>query len=427
MKLGALIYRNRNKENLNQLHEENSYPLLFLIVISIFVEFVIMGNMDGTNLAWGQAGVYAKPWIAHGEEFDDNVFNDTTRRKSDIVTRFTPGLEVGYRSEPFTLLGRYDFDAEIFAKNTRLTQAQARQRGGMQLDYKPTRFWTLGFLGEYIETERPEDLNTTTGIAGERGRSRGYHFDPTFAYHFDALTMATSHYTFSRNERPQNLVLGGIGTAIDTRNDEHSTGLELARTFTGRDKGTISYGFRHFVVSGLPSDDLHRDTRDESSSHIVSLGWVRQLSSLLTLSLRGGPRMSSGGIAPEVKGSLSQRFQRGEVMVTYGRTQNIAVGRSGPIETESYLGTVSYQLLPHLTMRANPAYYVNNSENGATKVYRLDLTVAYAVNPWLFLQGSYGFSYERESGHASGFSSRGDRYRNVVFFELTVAPQYRLW
>lgn len=86
-------------------------------------------------------------------------------------------------------------------------------------------------------------------------------------------------------------------------------------------------------------------------------------------------------------------------MFTYGRTQNIAVGRSDPVETESYLGAARYQLLLHLTMCANPAYYVNDGENSKTKVYRLDLNAAYVFNQWLSLRGSYRFSYERESGH----------------------------
>jgi hypothetical protein len=413
-----------SKKELQHLHEEKP-PLHSLLPMCLMMLLLaLLGTVWRPDAAWGQAGVYAKPWIAYGEEFDDNVFNDTAQRKNDVVMRFTPGIEFGYRSEPFTLLGSYDFDAEIFAKNTQLTQAQARQRGGLRFEYKPTRLWTLGFVSEYLETERPEDLNTTTGITGERGRSRGYHFDPTFTYHFNALTTATARYSFSRNERPQGVV--GVVDTTDTRNDEHSAELELARAITSRDKGTISYGFRHFVTNGAPSDELNSDTNDKSSSHILSLGWIRQLSSVLTLSLRGGPRISKGDVEPEVEGSLSRRFQRGEMMFTYGRTQNIAVGRSGPVETESYLGTASYQVLPRLTVRANPAYYVNDGENSKTKVYRLDLNAAYAINSWLSLQGSYRFSYERESSHASS-SNRGDRYRNVVFVELTAAPQYRLW
>jgi hypothetical protein len=377
--------------------------------------------------AWGQAGVYVKPWISYGEEFDDNVFNAREERKSDIVTRFTPGIEFGYRSQPFTLLGSYDFAAEIFAKNTELTQAQARQRGGIEFEYKPTRRWTLGFSGAYTETERAQDLNLTTGISGERGRSRGYDFSPSLTHEFDPLTTARARYTFSRNERPQATTFGVSDATSDARNDEHNAELEVVRDITSRDKGSASYSFRRFRTDGAPFDEIDREVSRNSSSHIFLLGWIRQLSTLTTLSLRGGPRIGSGDVAPEVGGSLARRFQRGEVSFSYARTQNIAVGRSGALETESYLGAATYQLLPHLTLRALPAYYVNDGEDTKSKVYRLDLEASYAINQWLSLQGSYGFSYEREGGRLRGASSGGDRYRNVVFLELTASPQYRLW
>jgi hypothetical protein len=376
---------------------------------------------------WGQAGVYAKPWIAYGEEFDDNVFNSTQSRKSDVIARFTPGVEFGYRSEPFTLLASYDFDAEIFAKNTKLTQPQARQRGGLHFEYRPTRIWTLGFTGEYLETERPQDLNVTTGISGARERSRGYFFLPTFAYRFNPLTSALARYTFSHNERTPDLTVDEIEAANETRNDEHEARVAFERDLTSKDKGSLTYGFRHFMSDGAQLAELSGDGKETSSSHFFSLGWIRELSALTTLSLRGGPRFSSGEVAPEVEGALTRRFRRGEAAFIYGRTQNIAVGRSGPVETESYLGSLSYQFLSRFTVRANPAYYINDGEDTKIKVYRLDLSGVYSITPWLSLQGIYRFSFERERGQALRSANGGDRYRNVVFVELTAAPEYRLW
>lgn len=376
---------------------------------------------------WAQAGDYVKPWIAYGEEFDDNVLNSTQSRQSDVVTRVTSGVELGYRSEPFTLLGSYDFSSEIFAQHPRLTQAQARQHGGLRFGYRPTRLWTLGFVGDYIESERPQDLNTTTGIGGERGRSRGYELAPELIYRINPLTTAIARYGFSHNERPQGVTVGVSGLTSNAENDRHDAEFALARELTSRDKGLLAYGFRHFTTGGTLLSNQARRFDDSLSSQVLSLGWTRELSSLMMLNLRGGPRFSRGEAAPEVEGSLSRRFHHGEAMFTYGRTQNIAVGRSGPVETESYLGSINYQVLPRFLVRANPGYHINEGENFTTKVYRLDLNASYAISPWLLLQGQYRFSFERESGRLPGSSGRGDRLRNVVFVELTVAPQYRLW
>jgi hypothetical protein len=397
------------------------YCLYFFLWIPCYI-------LIQSTSAWGQAGVYARPWIAYGEEFDDNVFNSTQSRESDVITRFTPGIEFGYRSEPFTLLASYDFDAEIFAKNTNLTQPQARQRGGLHFQYQPTRIWTLGFTGEYLETERPQDLNVTTGISGERERSRGYAFLPSLTYRFNPRTSALARYTFSHNESTQRIPVDEIETASEMRNDEHEAGIVLERHLTSKDKGSLTYGFRHFISDGAQlAADLSGDGHEASSSHLFSLGWVRELSALTTLSLRGGPRFSSGDVDPEVEGVLLRRFRRGEASFTYGRTQNIAVGRSGPVETESYMGSLSYQVLSRFIVRANPAYYINDSEDTKTKVYRFDLSGVYSINPWLSLQGIYRFSFEREKGAARRSANRGDRYRNVVFVELRAAPEYRLW
>ncbi|MGE0682809.1 MAG: oligogalacturonate-specific porin KdgM family protein, partial [Candidatus Binatia bacterium] len=360
-------------------------------------------------------------------EIDAKVITASQSRKSDVITRVTPGIEFGYRSEPFTLLASYDFDAEIFAKNTKLTQPQARQRGGLHFAYQPTRIWTLGFTGEYLETERPQDLNVTTGISGERERSRGYSFLPSFTYRFNPLTSALARYTYSRNESTQAITVDEIATTNETRNDEHEAGIVFERHLTSKDRGSLTYGFRHFISDGALLTNLSGNGHETSSSHLFSLGWVRELSALTTLSLRGGPRFSRGDVAPEVEGALTRRFRRGEASFAYGRTQNIAVGRSGPVETESYLGSLSYQFLSRFTLRANPAYYINNGEDTKTKVYRLDLSGVYSINPWLSLQGIYRFSFERESGPVLRSADRGDRYRNVVFVELTAAPEYRLW
>jgi hypothetical protein len=213
----------------------------------------------------------------------------------------------------------------------------------------------------------------------------------------------------------------------ETRNDEHEAGIVFERDLTSKDKGSLTYGFRHFISDGAQLAGLSGGGNETSSSHLFSLGWVRELSALTTLSLRGGPRFSSGDVAPEVEGALTRRFHRGEATFTYGRTQNIAVGRSGPVETESYLGNLSYQFLSRFTLRATPAYYINDNEDTKTKVYRLDLSGVYSINPWLSLQGIYRFSFERENGQVLRSTNREDRYRNIVFVELTAAPEYRLW
>ena len=66
--------------------------------------------------ALAQTGGSSLPSFTLAEEFDDNVFVSTTDPKSDFITRFTPGLQLGYRSAPLTLLVSGSIDAEIYAE-----------------------------------------------------------------------------------------------------------------------------------------------------------------------------------------------------------------------------------------------------------------------------------------------------------------------
>src|SRR4051812_1099601 len=60
-------------------------------------------------------GIYVMPWIAGGVVYDDNVFfarNGT--RQDDVFLRVTPGLQASYQSTPFTIIGNYRFDSEVY-------------------------------------------------------------------------------------------------------------------------------------------------------------------------------------------------------------------------------------------------------------------------------------------------------------------------
>ena len=45
--------------------------------------------------ASAQAGWSLIPSFSLAEEFDDNVFVTSTAKKSDFITRFTPGIDLG--------------------------------------------------------------------------------------------------------------------------------------------------------------------------------------------------------------------------------------------------------------------------------------------------------------------------------------------
>ena len=104
----------------------------------------------------GPSGLYLSTTFSVEEEFNDNIFSTSTGREWDFITRFTPGLTLGYRSEPLTVEAGYAFSSEVFARNSELNDAFARQLADRHRAVPlPTRLLrTRSGRGSYLKTER---------------------------------------------------------------------------------------------------------------------------------------------------------------------------------------------------------------------------------------------------------------------------------
>src|SRR6266545_2672982 len=100
--------------------------------------------------ARAQTGWVVLPSFTLAEEFDDNVFVSTTDPQSDFITRMTPGLQLGYRSEPFRLL-------------------------------------TVSLNVTYFETNTPSELVPTTGLQLARIRATQLAIIPAATYQITSV------------------------------------------------------------------------------------------------------------------------------------------------------------------------------------------------------------------------------------------------
>src|SRR6266545_2919273 len=146
--------------------------------------------------ARAQTGWVILPSFTLAEEFDDNVFVSTTDPQSDFITRMTPGLQLGYRSAPFTLLASGSIDAEIYAKNPELSDAANRKRAALEMKYLPFRLLTLSLKVTYFETNTPSELVPTTGLQLGRTRATQIAVIPAAIYQITSVDTATASYAF---------------------------------------------------------------------------------------------------------------------------------------------------------------------------------------------------------------------------------------
>ena len=194
--------------------------------------------------------------------FDDNVFETSSGREADLITRLTPGVIFGYRSAPLTIVGDFSFDAEKYAVNDDLDNVGDRLRGIFEARYLPDRRLTLGLAAVYARTNRPVELSRQQGLQPIVRQDRGLEettaltAGPSVAYRLSPLATVTGGYSFS-------LIEPDTGVSTTT----HAVNLGLTRLFTPKDTGLLTYSFQLF-------DD---STGNAELSHTLLIGWTRLL------------------------------------------------------------------------------------------------------------------------------------------------------
>jgi hypothetical protein len=334
--------------------------------------------------ALAQTGWVILPSFSLAEEFDDNVFVSTTDPKSDFITRLTPGLQLGYRSVPFTLLASGSIDAEIYANNSELSDAANRKRAALEVKYLPFSLLTVSLNVTYFETNTPSELVPTTGLQLARTRATQLAIIPAATYQITSVDTATASYAFFHDT---------VEGSLD--NDTHRVKLGYARQLTALDTGFLNYRLHVFESQQNPTTITNTPT----------LGWKRQLTPNTVLTLEGGPRLVSGGpsfiddtVEPEAHASLEHSFKLAKVALEYHRTEAIVVGRPGKVELESVSGSLEIEPMRLLKLRFQPGYYRTfGGEDPTATVYGFLLGALYPIKSWLTARLDYRFAYQKQA------------------------------
>ena len=345
-------------------------------------------------------GFFVTPSLSVAEEFDDNVFVSAVDPQWDFITRFTPGVLLGYRSVPFTLLLSSSVDSEIFARNTELSDVANRKRAALEVKYLPYRLLTLGLDVTYFETNTPAELVPTTGLQLARTRATQLRAAPAASYDITARDTVRGSYEFIRDTLD-----GGFD------NDTHRVKLGYSRQITPLDTGMLNYRLNVFQTDAPGPTTI---------TNTPTLGWIRQLTPLTTLTLEGGPRfVNDGSVEPEAHGRIDHTFKIAKVALDYQRTESVVVGRPGKFELENFTGSVEVVPLKDLTLRFEPGYFrtFGNVDPTAT-VYGFLLSAFYPIKTWMTARLNYRFAYQDQGGVTVG--------HNIVTLSLDFAHPLRL-
>ena len=358
------------------------------------------------------AGYYLLPSLRIAEEFDSNIFGTSSDKQWDFITRFSPELSGGYRSEPFTLLANGGFDAAIYPRHPELNDATQGWHAGLDSIYRPIRPLAFGLTVSYIETQTPSTLPVPVGLAPtiiapatvlEFGlvRATFLNVSPSVAYQFTPLTWGTAAYSYIHDT-----IEGGVPSTAN------NVELRLFHKFSAVDTGVL--GFR---TTALDNGDGFSTAVD----YAPTVGWTRQLTRLTRVSVEGGPLFTDdGSVNPNVTARIEQQFKLGRAAIGYTRSDGFILGEPGLVKTETFQGSLEIEPVKSLAVSIGPAITnLSGEQIRYTRFYSLIASASYRIQRWLTARATYQYGYEQVSGS-------GSIPRSIFSLSLEVSYPYRV-
>lgn len=344
-----------------------------------------------------QAVFHMTPSLNVAVVADSNLLARPSEAQADIISRVSPAVDAEYRSRLLTVLGRYTIDAEHFAQHTTLTTPRARQHAAIEVEYQRGRRLTIAAETSYSTTETPGELNVLSDVTLTRGRAQRLAVSPALTYELSALTKSTAQYAFT-----QDRLAGGVPIAAQSAsfNGEH----QVSR----RDVARVEYVFRQFDFG---VDAITR-------SHVMTLGWVRNLTRRASLSLGGGPRAGDGTVSPELSASVNYRAPDAELSLAYARTQTTLIGLVGAADTDSVSATAIYGRPTSLRMRVAPGVMQTTRAGLDARVYRLGVGASHPIGRALTIEASYDVTRQRGDLYAARTGETIIRHLMLVSFAM---------
>ena len=310
--------------------------------------------------------------LAAAEAYDDNLFFSPDAPEQDNIWRLSPRLSVGRRSPHFTIRGRYGLDAESYRRHPALDSPFAGQEASLEMAWTPSKRLVASTTASYSEAQAPGMLNLLSGLELGRRRGRRLYARQLLTWQLGTRSQFVIEPSFTRE------AVEGL-----PRTDTESVMVRLEKRLGAVDRGRISYSARRYGFDG-----------DAVFSHVVALGWSREITPLDHFDLEAGPRLSDHMVGAEASVSLRHRFERGEAALSYVHTQTTVLGEAGPVMTKSLTATLARQLFHSLTLAAGPTFARVQGAGSEFEVYRVNLEVAWRLNRRLTLSASHQFNFQ---------------------------------
>lgn len=332
---------------------------------------------------------------------DDNLQFTSAARERDLITRISPAFAAEIHSEPLLVMAKYGLNAEYYDEHAEFNSLNAGDQAELKIHYRPDARLTLQMDSDYIRTQQPGELNTTTGLGQTRVMATRASLLPVVSYRLGPLADANLSYKFSRDH---------IAAGLDT--DTHIAALGYDLRFTERDRFGIAYAWREYRFGGSTSDH----------SQVLLFGETHQFNPRTSATLQLGPRLIKGELEPELNASVRYAMVRGELSFAYVRSQSTVVGEVGVVATESVETSAAWSFERVWAWRVSLGSYLNTRAEHRARAYQCGLEMNYLVANTVSLFASYQLNRQRGS---LGTTEDDSISRNILSIGVVIATPRR--
>ena len=350
------------------------------------------------------------PTLTLSEEFNDNVFLDNLKRRSDFVGAASPGLSFSLETPDYGLTTSYRLTAEFYARHPELDNTD-RNDFTLEGFYRVTPDVTLALRDQFTSGLDTPSV-TAEGVSTGRDLTFSNSAVGTLTWAIDRLTgiRLVGAHTLQRFESP-----------AARNSDVYRAQLSADRTLTPALTGTASYEFAAFDIQHDPT---------MTYTHTPRFGLRYNLTDRLVARLGAGPTIAIGErpvrITPAVTASLEQTFSWGMATVLYDRAVGTAGGLGGTTDNQIISARLTLAApVPGLFVELAPRYTIFESAVGRAidiRAASVSFQASYQIASWLTAILSYSFFHQRQESPvpAADATTATEVDQSRVFFGLQI-------
>lgn len=351
------------------------------------IAIIVVWAIIAARPALGQPAFQVTPSLSMIQAYDSNPFFASADQQADYITRLAAGLEAQYESPRVSFTSQYTLDGQRFMEHPEFSTADGH-RAAVGLRYSPTARSQFATDAAFTRTHMPGELNVDTGLTLRRALAERFLVHPSASHQLDPVTRAILDYSFTQDQ-----LAGGARLHAQT------AAMQIERHRSERDLMTLGYAIQRFDFKGTIGGAIG------TTSQAVTLAWERAITQQTRLTLRAGPRLTDGHVAPEFAASVLTRRRSSDLSLGYARTQTTLIGLVGIAEAQSLTAAVTYSPVRQVELRVTPGVSRVVQNGFQSRAYHAGVELSGRITKTLSVVTGYDFNLQQGNIYAA----RSDR------------------